>query len=478
MRRIVRLRQQRAALIQQASAILDAAESASRALTPDEVTNHDGLMAQIEALAGEITRAEQQEALDAENRTIPQPGTRDSDPPGGGGNGQPDDSIRRAFYARRYPDVPRGAEQIARELYRGQDYSDLLWEKHVGFNRYLRTGHRGDEQLARSIVLTPQQIINCASHGLTVEEIRATMIEGDDTLGGYVAPEDVRMDLIERLPGLTAVRPRANVITTTRDRVSFPRVTGGGSQYIGAVRVTWVDETPTSTEAATNATFGQVAIPVHTVMAHTDLSQNLVEDAAIDLAGYLGREFTSAAAIDEDTQFLASAGVGTPQGVLLNNTTGGPNNTDIATVNSGSAAALTADGIIAVPYGLGSQYRQGSSAAWVMAKATVQAIRQLKDGDGRYLWADLNRQLDGKRGDLEGYPIGESEAMPAITTNTYPIIFGDWMGYMIADRVGLSIQRFVDSTLAKQNLVSFVMRRRLGGQVTHGFRFAVQKCSA
>ena len=68
--------------------------------------------------------------------------------------------------------------------------------------------------------------------------------------------------------------------------------------------------------------------------------------------------------------------------------------------------------------------------------------------------------------------------MPAITTNTYPIIFGDWMGYLIADRVGLSIQRFVDSTLAKQNLVSFVMRRRLGGQVTHGFRFAVQKCSA
>jgi HK97 family phage major capsid protein len=476
MKRSQQLRQQRAGLIDQGAAILDAATQASRALTAEESAQHDGLLTQIEAMNAEIARAERQEALDAESRAIPRPAAaRDADPVS---EGDAETAAARMFYTRRFKDVPAGAEQIARELYR-EDYSALALRKHQGYNRYLRSGRIEDEQLARTLLLTPTQIVNACASGVTVAEIRATMIEGDDTLGGYLAPEDVRMDLIERLPGLTAVRPRANVITTSRDRVSFPRVTGGGNQYTGAVRVTWVDETPTSTEAATNATFGQIAIPIHTVMAHIDVSRNLLEDSAIDLAGYLNREFTSASAIDEDTQFLASPGAGTPQGVLVNNTTGGPNNADVTTVNSGSAAALTADGIIAVPYGLPGQYRQSLTAAWVMAKATSLAIRQLKDGAGRYLWANDADPLTGRKmPSIEGYPVAESESMPAVTTNTYPIIFGDWQGYMIADRVGLSVERVTDATLAKTNLISFVMRRRLGGQVTHGFRFVVQKCAA
>lgn len=478
MRRSVRLRQQRAELVTQAGAILDGADALNRALTEEETTRYDGLMSQIEALAGEITRAERQEALDAESRAIPTPGIRDSDPPADRGGADQNAAVRTAWYAAKFRSVPAGAEQIAREIYSGEDYSELAFRKHRDFNRYLRTGEINDHGLARTLLLTPSQIVNCAASGLTVGEIRATMVEGDDTLGGYLAPEDVRMDLIERLPGLTAVRPRANVITTSRDRVSFPRVTGGNTQYAGAVRVTWVDETPTSTEAATNATFGQIAIPIHTVMAHIDVSRNLLEDSAIDLAGYLGSEFSSASAIDEDTQFLTSPGAGTPQGVLINATSGGPNNADITQVNSGAAAALTADGIMAVPYGLAGQYRQSLSAAWVMNKAAVLAIRQLKDGEGRYLWSDNNNQLAGQRGTLEGYPVAESEAMGAISAGNFPIIFADWKGYMVADRIGMSVERFIDSTLAKQNLVSFVMRRRLGGQVTHPFRLVVQKVSA
>lgn len=139
MRRSVRLRQQRAGLIAQASAILDAAEGANRALTPDEVTNHDGLMAQIEALAGEITRAERQEALDDEARAVPAPiAGRDSDPPesrNGGGGDNPNAIIARAFFTRRFRDAPAGAEQIARELYPGEDYSDLMFRKHRDFNQ-------------------------------------------------------------------------------------------------------------------------------------------------------------------------------------------------------------------------------------------------------------------------------------------------------------------------------------------------------
>lgn len=471
------LRQQRGGLIDQGTAILDAATQANRALTADEVTRHDGILAQIEALNAEIQRAERQEALDAESRAVPAPVVgRDADPPENRGGGQDTDAaVRGAWYAMRFKNIPAGAEQIAKELYR-EDYSALAFRKHRDYGRYLRTGQIDDGTLARTLLLSPQQIVNAAAHGVTVSEIRATMIEGDDTLGGYLVPEDVRLDMIERLPGLTAVRPRANVITTSRDRVSFPRVTGGDSQYVGAVRVTWVDETPVGTEAATNATFGQVAIPIHTVMAHIDLSRNLLEDSAIDLGSYLGGEMTSASAIDEDAKFLASAGAGTPQGVLLNNTTGGPNDADVTTVATGAAAALTADGIIKMPFGLSSQYRQSASLAWVMAKGTLQEVSLLKDGQGRYLYGEISSPLTGMPMPvIKGYPVAESESMPAVAANTYPIILADWRGYMIADRIGMSMERISDATLAKKNLISFVMRRRLGGQVTHPFRFVVQK---
>jgi HK97 family phage major capsid protein len=256
---------------------------------------------------------------------------------------------------------------------------------------------------------------------------------------------------------------------TSRDKVEIPVATGGDGQYTSAVRVTWVDETPTAGASETNLTFGMESVPVHTVMAETPLSRNLIEDAAFNIEGYLTEKFAEASAVDEDNRFLTGDANGKPQGILPDS----GNSLSLTEAVSGAASTLTWDGLLTLVYSIDGQYR--ANANLIAEKATYLAIRKLKDGEGQYLWQPDNQAGQPTR--LLGYPTLEQEAMPSITTNTYPIIFGDLRGYTIVDRIGMSVERYLDSSTARTNTVYYVMRRRLGGQVTEPWRFCVQKCS-
>lgn len=395
-------------------------------------------------------------------------------------------AMSKAWYVKKFGTVPEAAEQIAKELY-GEydngDFSVVAMKKHQSFIRYCRTGDMGDtreeRKYARMTLLTPEQILNAAAEGVSIAEIKSVMIEADDTLGGYLVPEDMRNGIIARLPGMTVVRAGANVITTSRDSVPINKMTGGTSRYSSAVRVTWTNELPTAGTGATNLTFGQLQLPIHTVMAETFISRDLLEDAAYPVEGMLSQRFSEAMAIDEDEQFLTGDGNGKPQGILNGTAANGaPFDADVTVVNSGAAAALTADGLIKLPTSLDAQYRQ-AGAVWIFAKATRQAIEILKDGSGRYLLGDNNNPLGQDGGDrLRGYGIKESEAMPAVAANTYPVIFGHLRGYTVADRIGMSVERYLDSGTARINQVLFYARRRLGGQVEEGWRFVAQKVAA
>lgn len=475
-------------LVEKLTALLAEADSIKAIETPS-----DEQVARIKAIPAEMaeikSQIEAQTAIEAVRAwaataqpMVPLVDTTKSAATTTAGAAQAADPAVKLWAVKRFGEIPAAAEQIAKELYSGLsdngDYSHVLYAKNAAFLRYIRTGLGEHDAVARSIVLTPAQIVNIAASGMSVRSVRANMVEGIDELGGFIVPEDFRTDMIERLPGMTVVRPRAKVITTSRDVVTMPRVTGGNSRYTGAVRVTWVDEEPTATEAATNATFGQLRMSIFTTMAHTQVSKNLAEDSMFDIGGYLGGEISSAIAIDEDEQFLVSSGSGKPQG-MLNGTAANnaPHNSDVTVVTSGAAAALTGDGVKKLPFGISKQYRSGG-AVFICNKATLQAISLLKDGQGRYLVGDERLNTAAIPDAVLGYTVAESEAMPDVAANVHAVLFGDLGGYMIADRVGMSIQRYDDSTTAKANAVVFVARRRVGGQVTEGWRLAALKTSA
>jgi len=436
-------------------------------------------MKQVEALQEEykslLARAQAMKEADAALKDIEEPQLpaalpMDADPD----PNAPDEKDIKAkamegFYLMRYGSIDDAVRAVLTDLH-GPNYEERRWMQWKAFNRYLRRVNQApsgeDQKLLSQIIFSPTLAKQAIQEGIPLDALKATMVEAQDALGGYVVPVDFQAKVIERLMGFVVVRKVATRIDTSRDRVEFPKATGGGSQYTSAVRGTWVEETPTASTAETNLTFGMEAIPIHTYMASTPISRNLLEDAAFNLADYLATKLAEASAIDEDNAFLVGDGVGKPQGILPD----GSNGLSLTCVPSGNASALTYDGIIELTYGIDSQYRALPSCAFVGEKDTYKDIALMKDGEGRYMWDRAERQTKK----LEGYPVQEQEAMPSVGSGTYPLIFGDFSGYVIADRVGMTVERFIDATTARQNVVYYVMRRRLGGQCVESWRFGVQ----
>lgn len=307
---------------------------------------------------------------------------------------------------------------------------------------------------------------------MTGRELK-TLQEGVDNEGGYLVTADMQERILARMSSYAAVRNYADVITTTRDSVILPRILGDSDEYPTEMRGTWAGELPASNAVRTGNKFGQVVIPVNTLMAELPVSRNLLEDAGFDLAGRIENFFGETFALQEDNAFINGNGVAQPRGMLLDvDTTNG-----IASVNSGGSSTLTAAGIIDLYAALPPQYE--ANAVWVMSKGTEGAVRKLADGSGAYAWPVYNSVggLGAAPGGILGFPVVRDQFTPAVAAGAYPLIFGDLMGYSIADRVGISVQRLVEK-YADQNIVGFLARKRVGGRLSQPERLRVLKVSA
>lgn len=386
------------------------------------------------------------------------------------------DTRQRAVYVSRFGDQDAAVKALLKDLHGNAE--EAYFKQWAAFSKYLRLGKeelsREERGLLTQIVFTPATIKAALAQGVdSAQALKATMVEAVGSLGGFATPVDFQARVIERIQGFAIMRGKASVDQTSRDIVEIPVSTGGDDQYSSAVRVTWVDETPAAGQAATNLRFGLESIPIHTMMAEAGLSRNSVEDAAFDLESYLTRKIGEAAAMDEDNRFLTGSGVGNPQGILP----GGSNAISLTEVASGNSSALTWPGLISLSYAIASQYRQ--NACWIAERATYSAIAKLVNGAGDYLWEPYQYAggANAAPAKLLGYPVMEQESMPSVAANAFPIVFGDPAGYQIFDRIGMTIERYLDSATARQNMVIYVMRRRLGAQVVEPWRFAVQKIS-
>lgn len=395
---------------------------------------------------------------------------------------QPQESpLVRAAYINRLGTPEQEIDQILTDLH-GAQYANKFWQQKASFNRYMRHGEvalsTDDRALLKTVIFTPGSVKSALLQGVdSVGSLKTTMVEAADSLGGYTVPIDTQSRIVAKLKGFTVVRGRASTMNTSRDRVEMPRMIDQGGdttdRYTSPVRVRWVDETPNALEAQ-NLTFGMLGISVHTSMVEAFLSRNLLEDSAFPLEDYLVEKFGEAAAFDEDDQFFFGNGVGKPQGMLPSFA----NSLSLAEIASGtnSSPFFLWDQLLSVAYSIPRQYRQNS--AWFMNRHTVLKIHQLKNPTtSEYYWRNYNETGGdaGPQSTLLGYPIEEQEQFPDVANGSYPILFGDLKSYQIVDRVGMTVERYVDSYTARQNLVCFVMRRRVGGQLLEPWRLVTVK---
>lgn len=267
----------------------------------------------------------------------------------------------------------------------------------------------------------------------------------DDTGGGYLAPIDFVQDIIKTVQLYSPVRDIATVRQTQNKSILFPTRTS-------TFAAIWVAEQASRSET-TGLKYGQEEIMSHEMYALVLITYADMEDTYFDMSQQIQMECAEQFAVTEGAAFINGNGVGKPEGLLTN--------TNVATVVSGLAAAISADGLINTCYTIKSAYAK--NAVWIMNRATLGQVRLLKDSYGQYLWqpgiaSDIpNTILD--------HPYMETPDMPAIAASSYPIMFGDFRrAYVIVDRVSMVMTRLTER-YADLGQIGFIARKRVGGQV-------------
>ena len=295
--------------------------------------------------------------------------------------------------------------------------------------------------------------------GLEPEEIKALTVS-DDTQAGFLAPPEYVNELIKTLTEISPMRTIARVRQTSQKSVQMPSRTATFS-------AAWVAEQGTRSET-TGYTTQLEEIPTHEQYALVDISNQMLEDSVFNLEAEMQEEFSTQFAKNEGNAFISGDSVGKPEGVLTNSSVG--------TTNSGSGTALTGDGLIDLVHAVKTPY--GANGTFIFNRTTLAAIRGLKDTAGQYVFQAGMMLTAGVPNAILGYPYVEMPDMPDVAGSAKPVAFGDFArGYMIVDRVSLSVMRD-PFTQATSGNVRYVARSRVGGQVVLAEALRTQTISA
>jgi HK97 family phage major capsid protein len=281
----------------------------------------------------------------------------------------------------------------------------------------------------------------------------------DDADAGLLIPTELRAEVLriaETQYGLAR-----------RDMMYLPFSGPGNTRTIPtlgtSVTVKWTDEGEKKT--STQPKFSIVTQTLKKLAAIVPLTEEILEDSAINLTQLLGALFAEAVSKEEDLQFFA--GTGAPWTGILNN---GLVNKVVQA--SGAASQLTADDLLdmidATPTGA------LAGAKFYFHRTILSVLRKLKGSDGQYIY---QAPANGLPGTIWNYPYETSDAFPALSTVTdgdQYILFGNLkQGAIFGDKQQLRVKLLDQATitdsdgstvinLAEQDMVALRIVERVG----------------
>ncbi len=288
--------------------------------------------------------------------------------------------------------------------------------------------------------------------------------------GGYAVPEIISREILRLGVDMTPLRQVARVIAA------------GSPDYkelvdVGGATFEWVGETDTRSETATPA-LAEVAPTFGMASAYPKASEESLQDMFFNVESWLIQSAAEAIAKGENVAFVSGNGTKKPTGFLA----GTPVATADASrafgvlqyVASGGASAMptSADTFLDLVYSLRAMYR--GNAKWMTSKAVLSTLRKYKDTSGQYLWQPS--LVAGQPATFMGYPVVESEDMPAVAANAFPVAFGDFReGYLIVDLAGMRVTR---DEITTPGYVKFYVRKRVGGKIKNSQAIKLLKIAA
>ena len=284
-------------------------------------------------------------------------------------------------------------------------------------------------------------------------DVQAALNKGAAEEGGYLAPVEWDRTITDRLVEVSPMRQIASIqtISTAGFRKLFNQ-RGMGSGWVGETAARPQTNTPE---------FAQLTYATGELYANPAATQQMLDDAAVNLEDWIANEVEAEFAYQEGLAFVAGNGVNKPNGVLTYvegaaNAAAHPFGA-IKTQTTASATAISSDELIDMVYDLPGALSQ--NARFVLNRTSLARIRKLKDGDGNYLWQPSFSA--GQPQTLLAYPVTEMAAMPNVAAGAVPIAFGDFRrGYLIVDRTGVRVLR---DPYTNKPFVHFYTTKRVGG---------------
>ncbi|MEV5163844.1 phage major capsid protein [Streptomyces werraensis] len=245
-----------------------------------------------------------------------------------------------------------------------------------------------------------------------------------DTAGGYLVPFQLDPTVI-----ITANGSRNQIREAARTVVATGDVWNGVSS--GAVAWSWDAE---ATEVSDDApSFAQPSIPVYKAQGFVPISIEALEDEA-NVTQEVARLLSFGRDVLEAAAFVSGTGVGQPTGIVtaLAGTA--------SVVTPTTAETFAAADIYKLDGALPARYRTGAS--WLANRSIYNLIRQFDTNGGAQMWERIGADVPPQ---LLGRPALEAEDMdasfdPAAAGDNHLVVYGDFSNYVIADRVGMTVE--------------------------------------
>ena len=284
-----------------------------------------------------------------------------------------------------------------------------------------------------------------------------TMLVGSDPDGGYFVTPDLGGQIAKKVFETSDIRSIASSQTIGTDALEGIEDTNeAGAGYAG--------ESSQGSDTTTPQV-GKWRIPVYWIDTEPKTTQQVLDDANIDIEAWLGAKVGNKIGRFENAEFVT--GTKNIRGFTsyTNTSDSGSGVTwgQIGYYPSGAAGAFASsnpwDALISLVGILKNAYL--ANARWVTRRSVITQIRAMKDGQGRYLWEPSMQA--GTPEMILGYPVLRAEDMPAIAANSYSLAFGDFrQAYQIVDRTGIRVLR---DPYTSKPYVKFYTTKRTGGAV-------------
>lgn len=303
--------------------------------------------------------------------------------------------------------------------------------------------------------------------------------------GGYLVPISFSLAIIKHLFETSYVRRVADVMMITGTEFNFLLRTS-------IPVATWGDSQLDTQRSAENQQYETIKINVNQMQTEPVLTQSVINDSVINIEQQLRQEISMAFMLAENKAFIDGVGGKEPVGLEFyakKSVKTVPDitkplqlqNVEITQANARDKTNKLLDALLNLEASLFSPYKR-MGAKFLINRSVKNTIRQIKDSNGQYLYADARAGFgafqgvpkirDMFDGAILGYPILECDDLPNIATGNYPIYFGNFMNYKILDRLGMTLIR---DNITRKGFVKLYMTKRLGAGLVHGQGIKVLK---